>query len=70
MSDTKMVQFTPEKAKRFASAYNKAKKDKVKSFFFEGDEYVVSYAYYVLEYLKMNSVIKGVFTTEKIFIVK
>lgn len=63
----KEVSFTPNRAKQFANFYNKAKKEDAKSFMFNGDEYVVSYAYYVIEYLKMNNIIKGKFNDNKTF---
>ena len=40
--------------KQFRRAYNKAVKDGVESFMFEGHEILVSYAKYVLEYFDMK----------------
>lgn len=47
----KMVEFTAEKLARLKMAYKKAVADKVEAFTFEGDEWVVGYAKYAIEYL-------------------
>lgn len=53
MSDTKMVTFTPEKLAKFKEAYGKAKRNPLTDTFeFEGDEYVLRYAAYMIEYLE------------------
>jgi hypothetical protein len=43
--------FTPEKRDRLRKAYENAKHADLDRFNFEGQDYVVSYAKYLLEYL-------------------
>lgn len=45
------VTFDAKKVEEFRKAYVNAKENKAESFFFEGGEYLVSYAKYLLEYL-------------------
>jgi hypothetical protein len=45
------VSFTRESAQRLKQAYVRATKEGKQSFIFEGNEYVVDYAKYLLEYL-------------------
>lgn len=45
------INFDEDKFRRFKSAYKKALDDKKDSFIFEGGEWLVSYAKYVIEYL-------------------
>ena len=66
MSDKHIV-FTPASAKLFVKAYNKAKRENTESFFFNEDEFVVGYAYYMIQYFVMNKTITGVFDNNKIF---
>lgn len=54
MSGQKQIEFTPEKAEQLRKAYNKAVEEKKDSFVFQGDEFVTSYAKYLLEYLDMQ----------------
>jgi hypothetical protein len=48
---SKEITFTPALFKKLKSAYNKAVKENKDSFVFEGDEWLTSYAKYVIEYL-------------------
>ncbi len=50
MSST-VIQWTPEKFKRFKKSYAKAVESDVQSFVFEGSEFVTGYAEYLIEYL-------------------
>ncbi len=45
------VTFTPEKLKKFKKVYDQHKSDKEATFEFEGKEYLVGYAKYLIEYL-------------------
>jgi hypothetical protein len=45
------IAITRAQYKRFKRAYAKAVREKVDTFTFEGREYVVKYAYYMLQYL-------------------
>lgn len=47
----KQVSFTPEKRDELRKAYDKAQKDEAESFTLDGNEYLVTYARYLLEYL-------------------
>lgn len=47
----KVVEWTPEMLKRFQVSYTKAVEEKAKTFIFDGNEYVVDYAKYLIEYL-------------------
>lgn len=47
----KQVSFTPEKRDELQKAYDKAQKDEAESFTLDGNEYLVTYARYLLEYL-------------------
>lgn len=47
----KTVQFTADKRDALRRAYNTAVKAKSETFTFEGNEYLVKYVKYVLEYL-------------------
>ena len=49
MTDT--INFTYDKYERFEKAYNKALEDNKTDFFFEGHQFLTSYAKYLLEYL-------------------
>jgi len=53
MADDKTteVSFTPAKRDSLRKAYDKAQKDEAESFTWEGNEYLVTYARYLLEYL-------------------
>ena len=46
-----MIEFTPEKLKRFKKEYNKAVGAGDGVFTFSGHEFVVGYAKYMIEYL-------------------
>lgn len=48
---TDSIYFTYDKYIAFEKAYNKAVEERVNSFFFDGHEFLVSYAKYILEYL-------------------
>lgn len=61
------INFTPEAAKKFADAYNRAVKADAKSFYFDGNEFVRGYAYYVIQYLEMNKIISGKFNQNKTY---
>lgn len=50
--DNTMVAFDTDKYHRLKKAYNQAVADKKSSFLFQENEFVTSYAKYVLEYLK------------------
>ena len=56
MSERKMINFTPEMAKRLKRAYQEACKTKTKddTFWFDGNEFVLGYAKYLIEYLEMQ----------------
>ena len=56
MDDRKMINFTPEMAKRLKAAYLEAKKTKQgrDTFVFDGNEYVLDYAKYLVEFLEMK----------------
>lgn len=43
--------FTPILIRKFRAAYNSAKKANEESFVFEGHEFLVAYAKYLLQYL-------------------
>jgi hypothetical protein len=45
-------------AKRLRKAYQQAVKEEKEAFEFEGNTFLTKYAYYLLEYLKMEGVIK------------
>ncbi len=44
--------FTKDMLKKFKAAYQKAIEEKKDTFLFDGDEFLVSYAKYVIEYLE------------------
>lgn len=48
----KMINFDRNKLKDLKRHYNKAVKANKESFIFNGDEYLTSYAKYVIEYLE------------------
>ena len=50
MSNT--ISFNQESFKNFKSEYNSAVENKLEMFVFEGNEFLTSYAKYVVEYLK------------------
>ena len=52
MAERKMITWTAEKLKRFKSRYLEAVQYKLEQFEFDGDEYVVGYAKYLIEYLE------------------
>jgi len=47
----KMINFDRQKLKELKTLYNKAVKGGKESFMYKGDEYLTSYAKYVIEYL-------------------
>ena len=47
----KTISFDQQKLKEFKRLYNKAVKEGKDSFIFIGDEYLTTYAKYVIEYL-------------------
>lgn len=49
--DSKVVEFTPEKVAQFYNAYQDANEVRTDTFIFEGNEYFIKYAYYLLQYL-------------------
>lgn len=51
-NDRKMIEFDVRKLKRFKLAYKIAVADGVDHFTFEGDDYLVDYARYAIEYLE------------------
>jgi len=52
------IQFTPEKATALQKAYDRAVGEGAEVFVFEGQEVVVAYAKYLLEYLKTKGVMR------------
>jgi hypothetical protein len=48
------VTFDRAKLERLKTAYQNALKDKAETFWFEGKEYLVSYARYLIEYLETS----------------
>jgi basic membrane lipoprotein Med (substrate-binding protein (PBP1-ABC) superfamily) len=48
---TKKVSFTPEKLKKFRTAYKNAVDSKKDVFVFEGNGFVTEYAKYMIQYL-------------------
>lgn len=54
--ERKMITFTPEMAKRLKQAYIKACETKTKddTFIFDGNEFLLGYAKYLIEYLEMQ----------------
>ncbi len=52
MSEMKFVKFTQESLVRFKAAYEKAVADKQEQFTFEGNEFILGYAKYAIEYLE------------------
>ena len=56
MSETKTLNFTPEMARRLKAKYAEACQTKIKdeTFLFEGNEYVLGYAKYLIDYLEMQ----------------
>ena len=66
----KYVSFNTETAKGFIATYNKAKRDSKESFIYDGNEFVIGYAYYLIQYLVMNHIIEGEFNKDKRFIIK
>ena len=55
--------------KAFIKAYNNAKTEKLEQFVFEGNDVLVSYAYYLIEYWVMKRFIYGRFNENKLFII-
>lgn len=70
MSDQKTVSFNRHNAKLFVKEYNKARQDEKEVFVFHGGEYVVSYAYYLIQYLEINNMIEGKFNEDKTYTIK
>jgi hypothetical protein len=54
MSEREMVTFDRPKLERLKSAYQKALEAKKEIFLFEGKEYFVGYAHYLIEYLETS----------------
>ena len=54
--DRKMINWTPEMARRFKRTYEEAKRVKggKETFMFDGNEFVLDYAKYLIEYLEMQ----------------
>ena len=52
-SSDRVVVFTPESAIALRVAYNRAVKDNVESFTFEGSQFATSHAKFLLEYLSL-----------------
>lgn len=52
MAETPMVEFNKAKLIKFKKAYDKAEKADTESFVFEGNEYILGYAKYLIEYLE------------------
>lgn len=67
---SKPLSFDERSAKQFVKAYNAAKVLGKESFIFEGNEYVINYAYYLIQYLEMNHVLAGKFDSKKIYTIK
>lgn len=63
----KHIQFTQESAGRLIKAYNKSRKDGLKDFVFDGNEYVTDYAYYMIQYMVTQKAITGKFDEKKLF---
>lgn len=54
--ERKMINFTPEMGRRLKRTYEEAKRVKKgnETFVFDGNEYVLDYAKYLIEYLEMQ----------------
>ncbi|HYE68811.1 MAG TPA: hypothetical protein VEA58_09385 [Anaerovoracaceae bacterium] len=52
MAEGNFVTFDKPKLERLKKVYQKAVEDKKESFIFEGNEYVVNFTKYVIEYLE------------------
>jgi hypothetical protein len=55
----KKINFDLKKAKRLKRAYEEAVEVGAESFIFEGDEYLTSYAKYLLEFMAMRKIVKS-----------
>lgn len=55
-----MINFDSQKLKELKSCYNTAIKENKESFIFKGDEYLTTYAKYVIEYLENEFKIKHI----------
>lgn len=49
-----MAELTKENLKSFIEAYDKAIEENLKYFMFEGEQVLVTYATYLLEYINQN----------------
>lgn len=53
MIETKYITFSRFDLMRFKTAFNAAQQADLDSFIFDGNEYLVAYAKYLIEYLEM-----------------
>jgi hypothetical protein len=51
MSEQKIINWNKPMLERFRKAYQKAVAEKVDTFMFDGNEFVVGYAKYLIQYL-------------------
>lgn len=61
------ISFNEVSAKSFVKLYNDSVKENKESFIFQSNEFLKSYAYYVIQHLVANKIIKGSFNDSKIF---
>jgi hypothetical protein len=52
MDERKMINITPEFLRDFGLAYKAASAEAKESFFFQGNEYHIGYAKYLIEYIE------------------
>lgn len=61
------INFTEVNSRHFVHAYNNAVKSSRETFTFEGNDFVVTFAYYLIQYLVMHHVVSGAFDNKRLF---
>jgi len=57
--ERKYIEFTPAKYRKFKAAYESAKASGAETFEFEGNDFLVAYAKYVIMYLEQQMGIRN-----------
>lgn len=65
----KNINFTTENVKNFTRLYNKANREGKESFKFQDGEFLTKYAYYLIQHLVNEKIIKGKFNDKKHFLI-
>jgi len=65
----KNINFDTNNVKEFTRLYNKANREEKESFIFQDGEFLTKYAYYLIQHLTNEKIVRGKFNNKKHFLI-